>query len=315
MQHALYDPKHGYYTTQNPFKDFTTAPELTPLFGEVIAVWLTTTWQEISHATGHTNFNLIECGPGRGTLMSDALRTLKKIAPDVYSAAKVHLVETSPTLTKTQQETLQDHTITWHTDIKTVPNNAPAILIANEFLDAFPIDQFERINGHWQERHVDYTKSKGFHFTTKPTKIDTNTFPTSADFHETSTAQNTWITDLSEHFNTQAMATLFIDYAITGGDTLQALKHHQFVPVLEHIGTADLTAHVNFNRIKTYFEQAHIIDFSTFLTQYGLPLRLNGLLETANEPTKQELMRVAERLMSPNHMGTLFKCLLTRQNY
>jgi len=313
MATALYDKTHGYYTTQNPFTDFTTAPEITPLFGEVIAVWIVTTWQRMSQQTGHNAFTLLECGPGRGTLMSDVLRTLKKIAPDVHRAATVHMLETSPTLTSIQQETLQDHTVAWHKNITEVPNERPVILIANEFLDAFPIEQYVKINNTWQERCVNYTPEKNFHFSEQKTAINTQIFPADNDFYETSTAQDSWLNALQNHFVNVPLQTLFIDYAIAGGNTLQALKNHEFTPVLENMGQADLTAHVNFERLAQNLPNAQITDMSTFLTQYGLPLRLNGLIDNASPELKEELIRVAERLLSPEHMGALFKCLTHHQ--
>ena len=127
-----------YYTTHDPFADFTTSPEISQVFGEIIGLWSAITWQLLGSPSP---VSLVEAGPGRGTLMADALRAIRRAAPAFASALRVHLIETSPRLRAAQAARIPD--AAWHDDLSTVPD-APLILLANEFLDALPIRQFIR---------------------------------------------------------------------------------------------------------------------------------------------------------------------------
>ena len=159
MEIALGDADGGYYATRDPFGaagDFTTAPEISQMFGEMIGAWCADTWQRIG---APDPFALIEFGPGRGTLMADALRALEAL-PACREAARIHLVETSPTLRAAQQETLRGRNGTWH-DAMPPADGMPAIIIANEFLDALPIRQFVKTGGTWRERCIDVDPQTG----------------------------------------------------------------------------------------------------------------------------------------------------------
>src|SRR5262245_46599883 len=155
MALCLYDPTDGYYTTREPFGvsgDFTTAPEISQMFGELTAIWLFSTW----HALGAPSpVTLAEIGPGRGTLMKDMLRTLDQIDPGFAGKARIAMVETRPRLTGTQKATLGDKAggIEWHESISTLPS-APLLLVGNELFDAIPIRQYVKAGGRWCERAV-----------------------------------------------------------------------------------------------------------------------------------------------------------------
>ena len=147
MREALLHPEHGYYTTREPFGvagDFITAPEISQTFGELIGLWCAAVWQQTGSPT---KIALVECGPGRGTLMADALRAAR-IVPGFRDAIEVHLVEASPRLRALQRETLSGTDVTWHDTVETLPN-APSLILGNEFFDALPVEQFVATSGGW----------------------------------------------------------------------------------------------------------------------------------------------------------------------
>ena len=140
----------AYYATRDPFQDFATSPEISQAFGECLGLWAAVTWQAMGRPDPVL---LVECGPGRGSLMADALRAISEMMPDFRAALRVHLVETSPRLREAQAAKLGDAGVTWHEDVGALPE-APMILLANEFLDALPIRQFIRRGAAWYERFV-----------------------------------------------------------------------------------------------------------------------------------------------------------------
>lgn len=329
MEACLYHPEYGYYMTRDPFGkngDFTTAPEISQLFGEMLALWVFATWQKLG---GAEKFNFVECGPGRGTCMSDMLRTLRKIAPQCFDAATVQLVEISPFLQKVQQKTLsQFEGVTWHSSIEKIDFTLPTILIGNELLDAFPVQQFTLK----EEEKCIITNGDKFAFTHEEEVI------------EKSPAMDSFLTTLSHKM--QQGAVLFIDYGYTdegryslrhpeldsrhpeldsgskavrppiqeqpqtNGDTLQAIQRHQFVGVLENPGEADLTTHVNFSHVQKVLgeENTSIIPLATFLITLGLPVRAADLIE--KQPLRQqEVEDAVYRLLHAEQMGGMFKVL------
>ena len=168
MEACLSDPEFGYYATGEPFGargDFTTAPEISQIFGELIGLWSAVVWQQMGSPE---RIALVELGPGRGTLMADALRAAKAV-PEFRHACEVHLVETSPVLRDVQARQLEpaDVTVTWHDDLADVPAR-PTIVIANEFLDALPVRQFTKRDGRWLERCVGLSDAGALEFQTGP---------------------------------------------------------------------------------------------------------------------------------------------------
>lgn len=297
METCLYHRDYGYYMTQNPFGkegDFTTAPEITPLFGELLGCWVADTWDKLGSPS---TFNLVECGPGRGTLMADMLHAIAKVAPNCQSACTPVLMEISPTLRQCQQQTLkQHHKATWAASLAQVDFTLPTILIGNEFFDAFPIRQF--CGGH--ERTV-------------MAENDTLIFshPDEAVTYEDSPAQDAFLTDLKNKL-TQGYA-LFIDYGYSegSGDSLQAVKNHAHVSPLAHPGTADLTAHVNFARLRKIWGEnnTQLSDQASFLMALGLPLRAAKVLENSTDDQKIKIEQAVHRLLHRHEMGSLFKVL------
>lgn len=328
MEIALGDPDGGYYATRDPFGvegDFTTAPEISQMFGELIGLWCADTWQRLG---APEIFALIEFGPGRGTLMADALRAMGSL-PDCLAAARIHLVENSPTLRGTQQKTLHGHDVTWHGSIP-APGTVPAICIANEFLDALPVRQFVKAGDAWRERLVTHDRaSDAFAFTstgaTTPDGPNADRLLIDAaegDIFEESPAVISVTGDIAAHIAAHGGAALFIDYGhrrTAIGETLQAVHQHRPISPLEAPGTSDVTAHVDFQRVAEIAGNHGLrslgpLDQGAFLQRLGIRERADILRQKADDRQTCDLNTALTRLIGPSEMGTLFKAMaLTEQ--
>ena len=295
----------AYYAAQDPFRDFTTAPEITQVFGELLGAWAAVAWEGMGRPDP---VMLAECGPGRGTLMADALRAVGRVAPGFLAAARLHLVETSPRLRALQARVIP--TATWHERVDTVPDG-PMILLANEFLDALPIRQFVRRGAGWAERHV---QGGGF--------VECAAVPLGVDAEEGATievgeAASAFTAALARRLATQGGAALFLDYgpAESGpGDSLQALRRSRPADPLAAAGEADLTAHVDFAALARAARQEGAavhgpIPQGVFLARLGLFQRSGALARMQPPARAGALMEAARRLAEPDRMGRLFKAL------
>lgn len=307
MATCLYDPDQGYYTTRTPIGaegDFTTAPEMTQIFGELLAIWVADAWFRLGTPNPVT---LLELGPGRGTLMDDVLRTLQKVAPDLYSAAKVLMVEVSPHLQKLQQQKLAAYAprVEWATDIP-AHFDTPVIGLANEFLDAFPCRQFEEKDGQFFERLVALDDNQNLVLTTA-----TSATTPAPKTLEDSPTQTAYLSRL-KHAVKQG-TVLFVDYGGSGNaHTLQALHKHQHVDILSQPGMADLTCHVNFETVRDTLKNTvyGATPMGLFLMELGMPMRAAKLIERATDmATREEIATAVQRLVDPRQMGELFKVL------
>jgi len=315
---------YGRHDSIGAAADFITAPEISQMFGELLGAWVIARWHAMD---APTPFQLIELGPGKGTLMADMLRVLRNHA-DIYAAVRIHLVETSPKLHATQKETLQDFTppVTWHDNLQTVPP-APFILIANEFLDALPIQQFIYTLADWQERGV---RRDGEKLTWATRDINNDALPDTrhlpapvpGNILEHCPALPDILQSISTRLTVHSGAALLIDYGYARtdyGDTFQAVARHQYANPLENPGEQDLTAHVNFAVIenfgkiqgqKTPLKIWGHIGQGEFLINLGLQLRAEKLLANAATPEdKMEIIEAAHRLTHPSEMGSLFKVI------
>ncbi|MGO4526887.1 class I SAM-dependent methyltransferase [Microvirga sp. 2MCAF35] len=308
-----------YYGTRDPLGsagDFTTAPEISQMFGELIGLWLLDVWNGMGRPTG---CRLIELGPGRGTLMADLLRATR-LLPDFKAAATVHLVETSQSLRKKQQEALaaSGFSLHWHDRIDDVPLG-PTLLVANEFFDALPVRQFVGTERGWCERLVGL-KGERLIFGLRPEPEPALGTPLKpGDILEWSGASIEVMSELAGRLARDAGAALILDYGYWGpafGDTLQALKAHKPVDPLEEPGEADLTTHVDFHRLAQAAvmkgARAHgIVTQGDFLQSLGIDARANALKARATPAQAaaidQALARLTER--GPTGMGDLFKVL------
>jgi NADH dehydrogenase [ubiquinone] 1 alpha subcomplex assembly factor 7 len=227
----------AYYATHDPFADFTTAPEITQVFGELLGVWAAATWRMMG---APVPVILCEAGPGRGTLIADALRAIARVVPDFERALRLHFVETSPRLRALVAARFP--TARWHARIEEVPDG-PLLLLANEFFDALPIRQFVRCNAGWVERFV-----QDGSFVEIPSEAPPRDAPLGAII-EVNEPARAIARALGARLARQGGAALILDYgseAPVAGDSLQALRGGQPADPLADPGEADLTAHVHF---------------------------------------------------------------------
>ncbi len=320
MALCLGHPGHGYYMKQDPFGadgDFTTAPEISQIFGELVGLWAATVWQAMGAPAA---IRLVELGPGRGTLMQDMLRAARAL-PGFREALSAHLVETSPVLRERQKATLAASGVEprWHDRIEQALEG-PAIIVANEFLDALPLDQFIRTPEGWHERLVGLDSEGGLAFgLAAEADASLSIAAPAGSVLEQPAAALEAVALVASHVATVGGAGLFIDYgpARSGfGDTLQALKRHAFVDVLAEPGDADLTVHVDFARMAlaglAAGAAAHgAVTQRDFLLALGLQERLEALSRRATPAQAEALASGVERLIEtgPTGMGELFKVL------
>ena len=315
MSLCLGHPKFGYYMNRDPLGvagDFTTAPEISQIFGELIGIWCMATWEAIG---APSPFNLVELGPGRGTLMADVLRATSKMA-EFANAARVHLVETSPVLREAQRAKIPGQ-VTWHDSVESLPQE-PMIFIANEFFDALPIRQFVKTSDGVFERHV-VLINNALALADLPAPFEVfggdglfEVSPISCAIAET----------LGAKLQALGGAGLVIDYGYlqaASGDTLQAVKAHRPCGVLEYPGTSDLTAHVDFEALAKAFEAggAETLPPKTqgqFLGEMGLQQRLTTLSAKLLDKEREDFIAGARRLVDDKQMGQLFKVLCVAQS-
>ena len=295
----------AYYASHDPFQDFTTAPEITQVFGELLGLWSAVVWQQQSEPVP---ILLAELGPGRGTLMADALRAIAKAAPGFSGALQLHLVETSPRLRAQQAARLPR--AAWHDGIETIPPG-PMILLANEFLDALPIRQFVRRGPAWTERCVE---AGGFvERPAEPPPCEA----ADGEVVEVNEPAQALVQALAARLRRQPGAALFLDYgpSRTGpGDSLQALRSGRPADPLAHPGQADLTAHVDFATLAAAARAAGAqvhgpVPQGPFLASLGLFQRTGALARSQPPAQAAALIHSAQRLAEPDRMGGLFKAL------
>jgi SAM-dependent MidA family methyltransferase len=314
MALCLGHPRFGYYTTRDPFGvsgDFITAPEISQVFGELVGIWLIGAWQAMGEPG---DFHLVEPGPGRGTLMADILRTARRAAPAFAAAARIALVEASPRLIEAQRRLLGDGP-TWHETVASLPGEGPLLLVANEFFDALPVRQFEYRRGSWHERVVGLDDDGTLVFGL--VRSDLARAGGEGDIVEIAPARQAIARELGVRLARSGGAALIIDYGhlrTAPGDTLQALKAHRPVPVLEAPGSSDLTAHVDFEALVAAFAEgggsAHgPLTQRQFLLAMGIEQRMAALAAGADAAAAARLARQEERLAGRTAMGNLFKVL------
>jgi SAM-dependent MidA family methyltransferase len=281
-----------YYATCDPTADFTTAPELTQVFGEVLGGWARIVWQMLG---APENIILAEAGPGRGVLMADALR--------VFGPTQVHFIETSPLLRA--EQALRVPNAIWHDLLESLPYG-PMILIANEFLDALPVRQFIRRAAGWMERYV-----AGSTYLEQPSEIALPDDPENS-VREINEAAIAFVEQLARR---RAVA-LLIDYgplASAAGESVQAIRNGKYADPLADPGSADLTAHVDFASLAAAARRAGAdvqgpVKQNAFLTALGLPQRTDMLAQKSPQMAAK-LRLAARRLTAPEAMGSLFKAM------
>ena len=303
-----------YYASRDPLGeqgDFITAPEISQMFGELIGLWLADLWARMG---SRKRIHYVELGPGRGTLAKDALAAAKRYE----FAPEIHFVETSASLRAIQREAFPG--CHHHHDLSTLPDDAPLLIVANEFFDALPIHQLVRSADGWFDRMVGLD-GEAFTFMAGRERMDHMVPPswvTAAQgaMIETSPAGVALMAEISQRLREQGGAALIIDYGhmeLRSGSTLQAMKSHQKVDVFAHPGDADLTAHVDFELLQHVAEQhgADVMGLQhqgEWLRQMGIETRMEAL-QRRNPSEKDKIKRQRDRLVEDNQMGTLFKVL------
>lgn len=310
---CLGHPQYGYYMTRDPFGvdgDFTTAPEISQMFGELLGAWLIDAWQKIGSPK---QFVLLECGAGRGTLMADILRVAKAV-PQFLDAANVVLFETSPVLIKKQKETLSAFNVEWIEKFSQLQSSDPLLVIGNELLDALPIQQFQKQDGIMKEKCVGLSVDGVLCFGLQdiPSEISFPLNVKEGDVVEVSPDRHQFIGDICAYIKSHGGIGLFIDYGYDQGhgDTLQAVKAHKFVSCLNDVGNADVTAHVDFMALKRLVREKELQDYSLvtqshFLKSLGITQRAQALRASPED---------VSRLTASDQMGDLFKVMVFSDN-
>jgi SAM-dependent MidA family methyltransferase len=325
MELCLTHPEHGYYTTRTPIGargDFTTAPEISQMFGELIGIWAVAVWRAMGSPE---NLRLVELGPGRGTMMVDVLRAAK-VVPEFRPALVLHLVEISPALERAQRQALQGSgvPVSWHRSVDEVPDG-PLILLANEFIDALPVHQAVMCADGWHERVVKLGNDGAFHFS-----IHRNPILLFDDLAP-SRIRNARIGDIFEWRHDRIAleigrrvakwggAALIIDYGHVEtaiGDTLQAVSRHGFADPLVAPGLVDLTAHVDFQALAQAAEgmgaRVHgPLEQAEFLRRLGIGQRADTLKTGAPADIARAVDAALARLVdrTSTGMGRMIKCI------
>ncbi len=323
MELALGHPELGYYRTRDPLGaggDFITAPEVSQMFGEMLGLWAAVVWRGLG---GPAPFTLTELGPGRGTLMADALRA-GAVQPGFTEAARLNLVETSPVLAARQREALAAFDPVILERVADLPAG-PMIAIANEFFDALPIRQLVAAGPGWAERRVGLGPQGGcaFAFTVgpavAPADLPDDLAPpeTPGAVKEVCPAARDIARTLAGHCVRAPGAVLIIDYGpeeSATGETLQAVRGHRYADPLAAPGSADLTAHVDFAALARAAREAGAQVFGpvtqrAFLLSLGIATRAERLARGAAPARAAEIGSALRRLVDPAEMGTLFKVM------
>ena len=324
MELCLTHPQHGYYVSRDPLGregDFTTAPEVSQMFGELLGLWAASVWKAIGSPS---LLRLIELGPGRGTMMADALRALR-VLPPLYQALSIHLIEINPVLREKQKATLLGaRNVAWHDRIDTVPDG-PCVIFANEYFDVLPIHQVVKRETGWHERvvEIDDNGLLAFGAAAEPTpRFDVllpplvRAAPVGAVFEWRPDAE---IMKIASRVRDQDGAALIIDYGhirSDAGDTFQAIARHSFTDPLKDPGQADVTAHVDFQALARAAEDlgARVhgpVPQGDFLRRLGIEARALSLMAKATHEVSEDIAGALKRLIGGGRggMGSMFKVL------
>jgi SAM-dependent MidA family methyltransferase len=324
MELCLMHPEHGYYVSRDPLGregDFITAPEVSQMFGELLGLWAASIWRTMGSPS---LLRLIELGPGRGTMMADALRAVR-VLPPLYQTLSVHLVEINPVLREKQKASLSGvRNVAWHDHVDQVPDG-PCIIFANEYFDVLPIHQAVRRSTGWHERTVELDPDGNLAFGTAPYPIPrfevllpalVRAAPIGAVFEWRPDSE---IMKIAARVRDQGGAALVIDYGherSDAGDTFQAIARHSFADPLNTPGQADVTAHVDFEALARAAEDIGAlvhgpVTQGDFLKRLGIETRAVTLMAKASHEVSEDISGALKRLTGGGRggMGTLFKVL------
>jgi NADH dehydrogenase [ubiquinone] 1 alpha subcomplex assembly factor 7 len=322
MELCLTHPDYGYYVSRDPLGregDFTTAPEVSQMFGELLGLWTASVWKAMGSPS---LLRLIELGPGRGTMMADALRALR-VLPPLYQALSVHLIEINPVLREKQKATLSGvRNLAWHAHIDEVPSG-PAVILANEYFDVLPIHQAVRRETGWHERTVEIDGDGRLAFGAASEPMPrfevllpplVRAAPVGAVFEW---RRDNEIMKIASRVRDQGGAALIIDYGhlrSDAGDTFQAIARHSFADPLKNPGQADVTAHVDFQALARAAEDVGArvhgpVAQGEFLTRLGIETRAVTLMAKTTPEVSDDIAAGLKRLTGTGRggMGSMFK--------
>ncbi len=321
---SLYDKKNGYYIKKNPFgikSDFITAPNVSRLFSEMIAVWIIDFWQSLGSPK---NFNLIELGAGNGEMMKILIESFKNF-PDFSNSCKIFIHEKSPLLIKIQKIKLKGSKIYWLSDLKKI-KKVPTIFIANEFFDSIAIKQFIKKKDSWFERFVSMENKDKYFFFDK--QINMHAFEKKIDcqisnkqnFIEYSEAGISYLKVISKIIKKNYGGALIIDYGYFEEkmkNTLQAISNQKYSDVLKNIGNSDITHNINFKLFKKVINRiGELKELTTtqrnFLVRIGIKKRAEIISRNLSFMKKADIYYRLNRLIDEKQMGELFKVMLIK---
>ena len=325
IEFALYDKDTGYYMKKNPFGkegDFVTAPNITRLFSEIIAIWIITFWKSIGSPK---KFNLLELGAGNGEMMRVIIETLKNF-PECFNNCNFQIHEKSTFLKNQQKKNLKSDEVTWIENINKI-NLYPTIFLANEFFDALPIKQFFKKKNYWFEKFVDLKDTHKAEFKDHISdikKIEKKLnfeISKNQDIIEYSPVSFKYLSDICTIIKNNDGGILIIDYGYLNSkmhETLQAIRNHKYSNILEDIGDSDITYNINFNLFEKFVDQFNglnsiISNQKKFLTSMGIVQRAEIISENLPFSKKSDLFYRIRRLIDEKQMGELFKVMLIKK--
>src|SRR3954467_5166024 len=324
MELCLTHPRHGYYISRDPLGregDFTTSPEVSQMFGELLGLWAASVWKGIGSPSV---LRLIELGPGRGTMMADALRALR-VLPPLYQALSIHLVEINPVLREKQNATLSGvRNVFWHDHLDQIPAG-PSVILANEYFDVLPVHQMVKRETGWHERTVEIGADGNLAFGASTEPLPrfevllpplVRAAPVGAVFEWRPDAE---IMKIAARVRDDGGAALVVDYGhlrSDAGDTFQAIARHSFADPLKNPGQADVTAHVDFQALARAAEDlgARVhgpVPPGDFLKYLGIETRALTLMGKATPEVSADISAALKRLTDSGRggMGSMFKVL------
>ncbi len=322
---ALYDKKIGYYMKKEPFGkdgDFITAPNLSRLFSEMIAIWIIGFWENLGSPK---NFNLVELGAGNGSMMKILIETFKKF-PHFFNSCNIIIHEKSSKLIKIQKKKLIQKKVIWVSDIKKI-KTIPTIFVANEFFDSIAIKQFIKIDNLWFEKYVNIKKKERPYFLNK--KIDIKKFEKkigydiskNQNFIEYSLLSVEYLKKIAHNIKKSNGGLLIIDYGYFERkmkNTLKAISNHKYTNILKNVGKSDITYNINFYLFKKIVHKLGglkniMTTQGNFLVKMGIKKRAEIISRNKDFSKKADIYFRLKRLIDEKHMGNIFKVMFIKK--
>ena len=323
VSNLLYNKKYGYYSKKIPFGkngDFVTAPEISFIFSEILALWVISFWE---HLNKPKIFNLVELGPGSGRMNQTLIKVFKKF-PQFFKSTNIFLYEKSEKLKNLQKKILSNENVKWINSFENI-KSGPVIFLGNEFFDAIPIKQYEKVNNKYYEKYIKLENNLKIKSILQKTDLKTinqlkklklHKNQSFIEYPEQGLKELNLIINVIKKLNG---GLILIDYGFLkqkGINTLQSVKNHKKNIVFNNLGSADITSLVNFGLLKDYFKQKKlktnaVVTQEFFLKKMGIIDRAEIISKKMSFKDKSELYFSLQRLLGPKQMGELFKVIFT----